>query len=171
MKSQNKNRKLVGFVAVLALALSAGMAAAADGQGLGARWPMAPDVSRSAAFHAYNWVSNGVRYVQVNGADGTPLMAIATAHGQVLALPIGQAQVSVQRVTSLSAPQSGQVVFSDGLVDVSQTGGGFTVRAADEAPCSDPVECSKPQVTTRALPVATMQAQDTCSDPVECSKP
>ena len=163
--------------ALMALPLAAGAAQGASG--LGARWPSAPDVSRSVAFHAYRWELSGVTYVQVNGADGAPLMALATAGGEVMVLPVGGAPVRiVQWTTSNQAAPQGTVVYSDGALEVAQDDSGFAVRrrqAADAAPCSDPVECSKPAAVrlmqSQPAPTSTMQAQETCNDPVECSKP
>lgn len=177
MKSGRRSGKVLGMLALaLGMAGASGGAAAADGVGLGARWPQATDMSRAPSFHAYRWDSRGVAYVQVNGPDGTPMMAIATAHGNVLVLPIGQGRVSLLASTLQVPQQLGQVVYSDGAVEVTQADGGFFVRTMEQAPCSDPVECSKPSAvapnsTARSLPVTTLSAQDTCSDPVECSKP
>jgi len=151
---------------------------AQGGSGLGARWPSLPDVSRAAAFHAYRWDQSGVTYIQINGADGAPLMALATAAGQVMILPIGGAPVRVVQPSTPQAPAQGAIVYTDGSVEVSQDDGGFAIRnapAAAEAPCSDPVECSKPSAVrlmqSQQTPVTTLQAQDVCNDPVECSKP
>jgi len=164
------------LLGLVALPLS-GMAQ--NSNGLGARWPSAPDVSRSAALHAYRWDRAGVTYVQVNGADGAPLMALAAAGGQVMILPIGGAPVRVlQPAPAGQVVTQGAVVYSDGALEVSQDSTGFAVRnvqAAEEAPCTDPVECSKPAAVrlmqTQQAPANTMQAQDVCNDPVECSKP
>lgn len=174
MKSGRRTGKVLGALTLaLAFAGVAGGASAAEAVGLGSRWPQAPDVSRAASFHAYRWESRGVEYIQVNGLNGSPLMAIATAGGNVLVLPIGQGNVAVLASAPQFPAQLGQVVYVNDHVEVTQADGGFYVRTLEVAPCSDPVECSKPQATTttRALPVTTMSAQETCNDPVECSKP
>ena len=157
------------FAATLMASGLAFTAQAADWNGLGAPWPTAPDVSRSAAFHAYKWEARGVAYIQINGADGAPLAAVAVASGQVIVLPIGR-QDAVVVVPSETA-SGGAVVFDDGAVSVQQAGGGFQVRMAPASECSDPIECGK--VTTfkaTAVPQATSAAEEPCKDPIECGK-
>ena len=135
---------LRGPLFALALVLSPLAAHAADAtSGLGQAWPNAPDVSASPRWHVYVFERDGVRFVQVNDANGRVLGAFATAGGQFLVLPMGTgANLSI--AAAGSTPTAGEVVYTDGTVQVTATAtsdGLLNLRAAD-TPCSDPVECS-----------------------------
>lgn len=136
-------RFLPAFLLALALSPLAARADQADA-GLGQAWPNAPDVSASPRWHVYVFERDGVRFVQVNDANGHVLGAFATAGGQFLVLPMGSgANLSVAAAGS-APPATGETVYSDGTVQVTATpasDGSLNLRAAD-VPCTDPVECS-----------------------------
>jgi len=168
------NRRLGIRAGVFAAAiLASGLALqtqAANWSGLGAAWPSAPDVSRSVAFHAYKWQARGVAYIQINGADGAPLAAVAAAGGQVMILPIGR-QDAVQIVPA-GAARNGSMVFDDGAVSVTEADGIFHVQMVPADQCSDPIECGKGIVSSQSpMPQARVQAaEEPCTDPIECGK-
>ncbi|MGO4701435.1 hypothetical protein [Dyella sp. 2RAB6] len=145
--TQRSARRLVrrGLLVLFALALSPLAAQASQpASGLGQAWPNAPDVSASPHWHVYVFERDGVRYVQVNHANGRVLGAFATAGGQFLVLPMGiGANLSVAP-TGSTTPTTGEIVYADGTVQVTATpaaDGSLNLRAMD-LPCSDPVECS-----------------------------
>lgn len=166
-------RLVTGTGLVIAAALGAAWApaaAASEGQGLGASWPNAPDVSRSAMVHAYRWDTAGVKYVQINDQSGRPLMAFASAGGEIIVLPIGHSEL-VQVASSGSGVQS--VLYDDGQQSIGLTSAGTFVVANDEAePCTDPVSCGKADGIRKmlAMPPPAPTANDTCTDPVSCGK-
>ena len=169
----NTRRRIVALLVsttVAALTWS-GSAAAQNAGGLGSNWPTAADASRSASFHAYRWIRNGVSYVQVNDRNGAPLVALAAAGGTVIVLPIGTGAV---KIVAPSPGVAGAPVYSDERVTISNDDTGFTVQSLEAQPCSDPIECAKVNnVAPPAAPAATlrtMSAQDTCTDPIECAK-
>ncbi|MGO4700255.1 hypothetical protein [Dyella sp. 2RAB6] len=169
----NTRRRIVALLVSTAMAALtwSGSAAAQDANGLGSSWPSAADASRSASFHAYRWVRNGVSYVQVNDRNGAPLVALAAAGGTVIVLPIGSAAV---KIVLPSPSVAGAPVYTDERVSISNDGSGFTVQSLEAQPCSDPIECAKINSAAPASPPAatlrTMSAQDTCTDPIECAK-
>jgi len=135
---------LRGPLFLLALVLSPLAAHAADSaSGLGQAWPNAPDVSASPRWHVYVFERDGVRFVQVNDANGRVLGAFATAGGQFLLLPMGTgANLSI--AAAGTTPTTGETVYTDGTVQVTATAaadGSLNLRAND-MPCNDPVECS-----------------------------
>jgi len=169
----NRSRTYIWLVALALSAFVGASANAQDARGLGTSWPSAADVSRSAGFHAYRWIRNGVSYVQVNDAAGVPQLAIAAAGGTVIVLPVGAPTTQVKVIQSTPAV-SGAPIYSDERVSINQDASGFTVQSLEAEPCTDPVECAKVNnaVVVPAPPSSarTMTAQDTCSDPVECAK-
>lgn len=93
----------------------AGTAAAATPAvtGLGQAWPNATDVSISSGFHVYRFDKQGVRYVQINDANGTVRGAVALIGDQALDLPVG---VDANRWTVAEAPVAstgGETVYQD----------------------------------------------------------
>lgn len=170
--------KRLSWIAVgLACLALADVAVAGDG-GLGSHWPNAADASAHPNLHAYKWQQGDVEYVQINDASGVPLMAIATNGKTVLVLPIGSPDLV--HVVSATASPNGQNVYSDGAVNVQVSADGFSVKALGT--CTDPVECSKPNVVEQSSPDTTTPTTTTtttkaavtalgCNDPIECSKP
>jgi hypothetical protein len=157
------------MLAAVALVAGFGVAgvASADQAGLGSNWPNAQDVSSHASFHAYRWVQNGVEFIQVNGANGAPLAAIATDGQNVMVLPVGNP--SIVTTAPQGAAVQGATVYSDQAISIQATGSGLSVQPAA---CGDPIECSKPRIVAPAAATVTPQAQAlSCGDPIECSKP
>lgn len=131
----------------LVLGLSGAAWAGTPATGLGQPWPNATDLSRSPHYHVYTFVQSGVRYIQVNAADGTVLGAVGTAGGQYIVLPMGNAaQVSTPQqsatgstATPAAAPTT---VYNDGTSTVTATPmSDDTTALATAAICSDPAVC------------------------------
>jgi len=145
-------QKTTGCVrAVAGLGLLLGMAGAAfaanpPATGLGQSWPNATDVSRDTHYHAYAFVLNGIKYVQINDANGNVLGAIGTSNGQFITLPVGryaqhvhtpQQPASVSAATPITAPV---VVYQDDTTQITaaaQSDGTMMIQAA-----FDPIEAS-----------------------------
>ncbi|MDE2155296.1 MAG: hypothetical protein KGJ32_05275 [Xanthomonadaceae bacterium] len=116
--------------------------------GLGSAWPTdARDVSRMPGLHAYAWVRSGVEYVQINDAAGNVLIAVATANGAFLPLPMGRDATSLETLpagTSSQTPATGGVtVYQDPSVVITatpQSNGALLFTAAST--CTNPVECT-----------------------------
>lgn len=132
---------------VMALAFTSPVFAQQSSTGLGSAWPTdAHDVSRMPGFHAYAWVKSGVKYVQVNDAAGNVLMAIATAHGVFLPLPMGRNAKSLKTLpvgAPANTPVTGITVYQDPSVLITatpQSNGTLLFTAA--ATCTNPVECT-----------------------------
>lgn len=140
-------KRLAAVLLMGALMLCSGLAAAqtAPSAGLGASWPNAQDVSKSPAFHVYVFSLSGVKYIQVNDANGNVRGGVAASvdGSTTLALPLGTAQVQVA-----AAPSDGAVVYQDSgtTVTASPTQGlvaspaGGIVRTAD---CTSVADCTK----------------------------
>jgi hypothetical protein len=114
--------------------------------GLGSSWPTdATDMSRAPGYHVYTWTNSGVKYIQVNDYAGNVLVAVATANGVFLPLPMGSSAKNLQAGSSSTTPATGGVtVYQDNSVQVTatpQTSGTMLFQAA-AAPCDDPVQCS-----------------------------
>jgi hypothetical protein len=113
--------------------------------GLGSAWPTdATDMSRAPGYHVYTWTNSGVKYIQVNDYAGNVLVAVATANGVFLPLPMGNAKnlQTPQDGSITSSTSTGVTVYQDGSVQVTaapQTSGTMLFQAA---PCTDPVQCS-----------------------------
>lgn len=131
--------------ALIAVGMSAtSMAQEAPSSGLGQAWPNAPDVSANPHWHVYVFARDGVRYVQVNDANGGVKGAIATAGGEVLVLPIGSDAANVTTAPAAdNGSSSSETVYNDGDVAISAavqpTG---VVQLKVSTGCDDPVECS-----------------------------
>lgn len=115
--------------------------------GLGSAWPTdARDVSRMPGFHAYAWVKSGVEYVQVNDTAGNVLIAVATANGVFLPLPMGRNAMSLKTLpagTTSTTPVTGVTVYRDSSVLITatpQSNGVLQFTAAST--CTNPVECT-----------------------------
>jgi|GEM_PF-4451563 len=65
------------------------VATTASATDLGQTWPRVADQSRSPSWHAYEFTLSGVRYVQVNDANGGVHFAAAIGPSSVVVLPIG----------------------------------------------------------------------------------
>ncbi|KRE90806.1 hypothetical protein ASG87_01330 [Frateuria sp. Soil773] len=115
--------------------------------GLGSTWPTdTPDVSLAPGFHAYVWVKSGVKYVQINDAAGNVLVAVATANGIFLPLPMGRSAKLLQTPqdgTTATGGAAGVAIYQDGSVQITampQDDGAMVFKA--EATCTNPVECT-----------------------------
>lgn len=138
---------------IVAMGLS-GLATAADSPstGLGQAWPNATDVSLSPHYHVYVFTRDGIRYIQINDANGVVRGAIATASGVVLVLPIGvdAARVKTLHVTIGSAApststNSAETVYRDSATTISatpQSNGAVQITTQQAATCTNPAECS-----------------------------
>lgn len=144
--------RAVLFVA-LVMGVSSVAIARSPATGLGQAWPNATDVSASPHYHAYRFVQNGVRYIQVNGLDGTVLGAVATAGGEFIVLPIGNpAHLSTPQqpasTASTAASSTSEMVYQDPTTVITatpQTDGttALTATTASTAlSCGDPVVCN-----------------------------
>jgi hypothetical protein len=140
--------------AVLAMGLAVGLSgvagAATPSTGLGQAWPNATDVSLNPQYHAYLFVRDGIRYVQINDAGGTVLAALATAGNSILVLPIGvdASHVSTATAQRMAVSSTTNTVYQDSTVSVSvtvQPNGSLQILATPRTqaqPCTDPGECS-----------------------------
>lgn len=131
----------------LAIGVQGAAMAAPAASELGRAWPNTSDVSRSPHWHVYVFERDGVRYIQVNDAQGRVHGAFATANGTFLVLPMGTADVrtSVRRPTDPSSlPTGSETVYRDATLQVTMT----------------------PQANGRAL----LTAAETCTDPARCSE-
>jgi len=140
--------------AILGVGLVAGLSgtamAASPSNGLGQAWPNAPDVSTNPNFHVYVFDFGGVRYIQVNDANGNVLGSVGSAGGIFLTLPIGRYANLVDTPSQPTAlPAATQPaaapkpVYNDGTTAITATplsNGAMQLRAADA--CGDPVTCN-----------------------------
>ncbi|WP_236585589.1 hypothetical protein [Dyella sp. EPa41] len=138
-------------LAALLFAGAAGPALAAQpaASGLGQAWPNTTDVSPSPNWHAYVFTMGGVKYIQVNDANGNVIGAVGTSNGQFITLPIGAFSqlVSTPQQPSAVAPTAQPAtapttVYNDTSVQVTatpQTDG--TVQLMATSTC-DPIQCS-----------------------------
>jgi hypothetical protein len=140
--------RAVLFVALVIGGLNVA-AARPPATGLGQAWPNATDVSVSPHYHAYVFLLNGVRYIQVNAPDGTVLGAVGTAGGQFIVLPIGNAsQVSTPEqsaTTAAPASSASEVVYQDSSTVITATprsDGTAALTAVTALACSDPTVCN-----------------------------
>jgi hypothetical protein len=114
--------------------------------GLGSAWPTdATDMSRAPGYHVYTWTNSGVKYIQVNDYAGNVLVAVATANGVFLPLPMGSSAKNLQTPqagTTSTTSTTGVTVYQDGSVQVTatpQTSTGTMLFQA--APGTNPIEC------------------------------
>ncbi|MFI4959463.1 MAG: hypothetical protein ACHP7C_09930, partial [Lysobacterales bacterium] len=93
--------------------------------GLGSAWPTdATDMSRAPGYHVYTWTNSGVKYIQVNDYAGNVLVAVATANGVFLPLPMGSSAKNLQTPqagTTSTTSTTGVTVYQDGSVQVTAT--------------------------------------------------
>jgi hypothetical protein len=131
----------------LALLFGCGTAAATtlSGTGLGQSWPNAADLSASPNFHAYRFEKQGVRYVQINDANGNVRGAVAYIDGQVLDLPIGVDASHWVVATDPAAPVTGETVYQDQSMTVHaapQSDGTVRLLLAPGNCNGNPADCS-----------------------------
>jgi len=135
---------LVGLIGIG----TAGGALAANppATGLGQAWPNAADVSANPNYHAYVFMLGGVKYVQINDANGNIIGAVGTANGQFLTLPIGRfpQYVSTPGQAAPSAPVAApSTVYQDGTTTIRATQQRSGATALDVSDCStDPAKCN-----------------------------
>jgi hypothetical protein len=150
MTMSNTRLRSVALAALL-FAGAAGPALAAQpaASGLGQAWPNTTDVSPSPNWHAYVFTMGGVKYIQVNDANGNVIGAVGTSNGQFITLPIGAFSqlVSTPQQPAAVAPTTQPAtapttVYNDTAVQVTatpQTDG--TVQLMATSTC-DPIQCS-----------------------------
>lgn len=140
--------------AVLGVGLAAGLGgtavAASSSTGLGQAWPNAPDVSTNPNFHVYVFDAGGVRYIQVNDANGNVLGTVGSAGGVFLTLPMGRYANLVDTPSQPAALPTGtqpaaapKPIYNDGSTAITATplsNGTMQLRAAEV--CGDPVTCN-----------------------------
>jgi ribosomal protein L11 len=95
------------------------------------------------------WMRSGVKYIQINDAAGNVLVAVATANGTILSLPMGidaqrlqTSQNSNAAATAGTASNVTVTVYQDSTVTIvagTSSDGGVMFRADT---CTNPVECS-----------------------------
>jgi hypothetical protein len=100
----------------------------------------------------YVFLRDGIRYIQVNDANGTVRGAVATAGGQTLVLPIGTdasavqvSQSTVQNAAASTATTT-ETVYSDSATQITatpQSNGAVNLNVAVSDICTDAAECSK----------------------------
>lgn len=140
--------KLMRYLAVfITLSLSGRVLADTPSNGLGQSWPNAPDQSASPRFHVYVFTKDGVRFIQVNDAVGQVKGALATAGGQMLALPMGSGSQLVTKAapTAASTPlPTDETVYRDDDITITarQQTNGVVLLQAVAAECTDPVRCN-----------------------------
>lgn len=151
---RNLSRRALAFGIVTVLALPGfAMAAEPASTGLGQAWPNTTDVSVSPHYHVYVFRRDGIRYIQINDANGVVRGAIATADGVALVLPIGTdaARVKTLRLapgevtSSTSTGSSAETVYRDQATTVSVTplnSGALSITTRQADTCNNPGECS-----------------------------
>jgi hypothetical protein len=140
------------FAGLMVVLSGAAFAAQPPSSGLGQSWPNAPDVSRSPDFHAYVFTRDGIKYIQVNDANGNVLGAVGTANGQFITLPIGRfapqvttPQDPASSSTTAAADGSTTPVYQDDTTTVTATpmsDGTVRLSAAVATGTCDPIECA-----------------------------
>ena len=123
------------------------MAAQPAASGLGQAWPNTTDVSASPNWHAYVFVLNGVKYIQVNDQNGNVIGAVGTANGQFITLPVGvfaqlvsTPQQPAAVTTTAQAAAAPTTVYTDTsvqLIATPQTDGTVQLYACDPVQCSN----------------------------------
>ncbi|WP_458366835.1 hypothetical protein [Burkholderia pseudomallei] len=152
LRNLSRHALTFGIVAILGLP---GFAIAAEpaSTGLGQAWPNATDVSLSPHYHVYVFRRDGIRYIQINDANGVVRGAIATANSVVLVLPIGTDAAHVKTLrtasgdvtSSTSTGSSTETVYRDQATTVSvtpQSSGALSITTLQATTCDNPGECS-----------------------------
>ena len=149
MKRNFKTARRALFAGLFCLAFAGPtLAQQLPNAGLGSAWPTdARDVSLIPGFHAYAWMKSGVKYVQVNDAAGNVLIAVATAGGTFLPLPMGRGATALMTpqdgARASAARRAGVAVYQDETVQVMavpQANGTMAFSAMSK--CTNPVECT-----------------------------
>ncbi|WP_233842897.1 hypothetical protein [Dyella sp. 2HG41-7] len=147
-------RTVAATALMTAMLATPAMAHQAVVTGLGQAWPNAADVSVSPHYHVYVFVRDGIRYFQINDANGTVRAAVAVADNVVLVLPIGvdAGNVSTLHGNGLSATlDNAQTVYSDTTtrITVTPTATGASqvnvitpADSSDTGTCTDPFNCT-----------------------------
>ncbi|HWU75186.1 MAG TPA: hypothetical protein VN043_01670 [Rhodanobacter sp.] len=149
------------------------MAASMPSTGLGQAWPNTVDASSSPSWHAYVFMLGGVKYVQINDANGNVVGAVGTVNGQFITLPIGrfsqlvstpQDPVNIRKLTTAASVASPTTVYQDGtiLIKAATLSNGMVQLTASTC---DPIECNS---HVNASGAATQSTTDPC-DPIECN--
>jgi hypothetical protein len=100
-------------------------------------------MSRAPGYHVYTWTNSGVKYIQVNDYAGNVLVAVATANGVFLPLPMGNAKnLQTPQDGTTSTSTTGTTVYQDGAVQVRATPQTSGVMLFQAVICDDPVQCS-----------------------------
>ena len=121
--------------------------------GLGQSWPNASDVSADPHYHAYVFMMNGIKFVQINDAAGNVLGAVGASGGQFLTLPMGRYWQFVSTPQQpaaaplASATQTSSTVYHDNDTQVVATPASdgtvhLQAQALSSADCTDPVVCN-----------------------------
>lgn len=172
--------------AALAVFVSGAVFAAAPSTGLGQAWPNTTDVSAHPNYHVYAFTLGGIRYLQVNDANGNVLGAVGTAGGQFITLPMGrfaQLVATPQQpaaVNTRARPAAASAtVYNDGTTAMTatpMTDGTVLLRAAPAQTICDPIDCNIKAPTQATTQVAcdpidcNIKAQtQTACDPIDCN--
>lgn len=127
--------------------------------GLGQAWPNARDVSANGHWHVYVFANNGMRYIQVNDANGSVRLAFGTASGQFLVLPMGR---DAQHV---STPQQSLPADATAVPLTSYT---ETVYRDDDIQV-DAVPMSDGTTHFSIAPMTATSLVSPCDNPAECN--
>lgn len=142
---------LVGLLAVVATM----PALAQQSTGLGQSFPSnAHNVSLSPGWRVYTFARDGVKYIQANDPAGTVHMAVATANGEIMTLPIGVDAGNV------STPQ--QHKFTE-AADIT----GPAVKIYDDGKVQISAATSSKGSTSWITQASSLQAADSC-DFISC---
>lgn len=141
--------RLLNLTAIFAAAAtfastSAAIEASQGATGLGTSWPNTTDVSANPRYHVYRFERQGVRYIQVNDANGAVRGAIGYIANQVIELPVGIDASRWTVISNDSSPPPGDSVYRDDAVSVivSPRPDG-TARLMVMSECKDPIECNR----------------------------
>ncbi|MEO9078905.1 MAG: hypothetical protein ABI268_06285 [Rhodanobacter sp.] len=149
------------------------MAASLPSTGLGQAWPNTVDLSSSPSWHAYAFMLGGVKYVQVNDANGNVLGAVGAVNGQFITLPIGrfsqlvstpQDPVNIRKLTTAASVAAPVMVYQDGTILIMATTLSNGMVQLTASTC-DPIECNS-HVNAR-VPSASPTTE--ACDPIECN--
>lgn len=99
---------------------------AASGNDLGSAAPNRPNYSLTPSWRAFAYDRGGVRYIQLNDADGVVHAVVGTNGGATLVLPLG---VDADHVF-MGTPAAGDLVYRDGAVEIEFAGGWWYVHPA-----------------------------------------
>lgn len=117
-RTSNKpvSRRAIATALLTAVLSTSALAYQPPSTGLGQAWPNSADISASPHYHVYMFVRDGVRYIQVNGLNGTVLGAVAIGGQEVLVLPVGE---DAQYVTTSQTAGQGETVYRDSTTQIN----------------------------------------------------